>query len=186
MNNHHLIIYKLNPLYKILKELENNINFKVIEILDEKSLKSIISNLNSYFVVNKKEILKINNQLTLDQFPISIIKIVEKLNIKFLKLQFAEQSKIYINDYILDTNARKIIFKNIVLKLTEKEVNTIIYLFRSNKPITINELQKEVWGYRSDMETHTVETHIYRLRKKFFKNFSDDGFIISVKNGYQI
>ena len=72
------------------------------------------------------------------------------------------------------------------LKLTEKEINTIIYLYRSNKPVSINELQKKVWSYQSNMETHTVETHIYRLRKKILSTFNDDKFIFSKKNGYQI
>ena len=75
---------------------------------------------------------------------------------------------------------------NTKLKLTEKEINTIIYLSKSNQPVSINELQKKVWSYQSDMETHTVETHIYRLRKKISNIFKDEEFIISKKNGYQI
>ena len=75
---------------------------------------------------------------------------------------------------------------NTKLKLTEKEIDTITYLSRSNKPVSIDELQKMVWSYQSDIETHTVETHIYRLRKKFFNTFNDNKFIISKKNGYQI
>ena len=186
MNNQYLIVYRLDPLYKVLKELEDEINFRVLEVLDEKSLNSLIQNLKSYYILTKKEILKLNNQLILDHFPIKITKIIEQLNIKFLKLQFGEQSKININNYILDINARKMISKSAILKLTEKEVNTIIYLSKANKPVTINELQSEVWRYHSGLETHTVETHIYRLRKKIFKNFLDDKFIISLKNGYQI
>jgi DNA-binding response OmpR family regulator len=72
------------------------------------------------------------------------------------------------------------------LKLTEKEINTITYLSNSNKPVNIEELQKMVWSYQSDIETHTVETHIYRLRKKILNTFNDNEFIISKKNGYQI
>ena len=75
---------------------------------------------------------------------------------------------------------------NIKLKLTEKEINTITYLSKSDKPVSIEELQKKVWSYQSDIETHTVETHIYRLRKKIFNTFNDSNFIISEKNGYQI
>ena len=76
--------------------------------------------------------------------------------------------------------------KNIKLKLTEKEINTITYLSKLNKPISIAELQEKVWSYQSDIETHTVETHIYRLRKKILNTFNDDEFILSKKNGYQI
>jgi len=74
----------------------------------------------------------------------------------------------------------------VALKLTEKEINTIFYLSKSIKPISINELQNKVWSYQSDIETHTVETHIYRLRKKIFNTFNDSEFILSKKNGYQI
>jgi DNA-binding response OmpR family regulator len=75
---------------------------------------------------------------------------------------------------------------NIKLKLTEKEINTINYLSKSNRPVSIDELQAKVWSYQSDIETHTVETHIYRLRKKILNSFNDKEFIISKKNGYQI
>ena len=72
------------------------------------------------------------------------------------------------------------------LKLTEKEISSIIYLFKSTSSVNILELQTKVWGYQSKLETHTVETHIYRLRKKILKTFKDDDFIISNKNGYEI
>ena len=113
-------------------------------------------------------------------------KLVETLNIEFLKHKFVEQSQVTINDYTIDINAREMSLKNVKLKLTEKEINTIIYLSKINKPISINELQTKVWDYHSDIETHTVETHIYRLRKKISKIFLDDNFIISKNNGYQI
>tara|TARA_Y100000389_G_scaffold4566_1_gene4331 strand:+ start:380 stop:943 length:564 start_codon:yes stop_codon:yes gene_type:complete len=186
MNNQNLIVYRLNPLYKIFKELEEDINFRVIEILDEKSLINEIKNLHNYLIITKKEISKFNNQFILSQLPIKIFKIIEKINIEFLKLQFIEQSQVIINDYTIDVNARELLSKNARLKLTEKEVNTIIYLSKANKPISINELQTKVWDYHSDMETHTVETHIYRLRKKIAKKFLDNNFIISRNNGYQI
>jgi DNA-binding response OmpR family regulator len=72
------------------------------------------------------------------------------------------------------------------LKLTEKEINIILYLSKSDNSVDIDELQKKVWSYQSEVETHTVETHIYRLRKKIFKIFDDDQFIISEKKGYLI
>jgi len=87
---------------------------------------------------------------------------------------------------LINLNSREMLSKDRKLKLTEKEVNTIIYLSQVNKPTSIEELQMNVWGYRSDIETHTVETHIYRLRKKILKNFNDENFILSKKNGYQI
>ena len=186
MNNQNIIVYRFNHLYQILKELEEDINFKIIEISDEKTLKDEIKKLNNHLIITKKQILKLNNQFVLNQLPIKIFKMIEKLNIEFLKHQFVEQSQVIINDYTIDINAREMSSKNVKLKLTEKEVNTIIYLSKVNKPISINELQTKVWDYHSDIETHTVETHIYRLRKKILKNFLDDNFIVSKNNGYQI
>ena len=186
MNNQNLIVYRFNLLYQILKELEEDIHFRIIEISDEKSLTNQIKNLNNYLIITKKQILKLNNQFILSQLPIKIFKMIEKLNIEFLKQQFVEQSQVIINNYTIDINAREMFSKNVKLKLTEKEVNTIIYLSKANKPISIDELQTKVWDYHSDIETHTVETHIYRLRKKILKNFLDDNFIISKNNGYQI
>ena len=186
MNNQNLIIYQFSSLYQILKELELNLNFKIIEVLNETKLNSETKNLNNYIIITKKKILNIQEQCILDKLPIKIFKLIEKLNVQFLKLQFNEQSEISINDYIINLNSREISLKNIKLKLTEKEVNTIIYLSNTKTPVSIDELQRKVWGYQSDIETHTVETHIYRLRKKMFKIFNDENFLVSKKNGYQI
>ena len=73
-----------------------------------------------------------------------------------------------------------------ILKLTEKEIDTIVYLNKSKKPIKIKELQANVWDHKFMLETHTVETHIHRLRKKIKKKFGDDKFIISSKEGYLV
>jgi len=115
-----------------------------------------------------------------------ISNLLEKLNIQFLKLQYNNQSNLKINNYLIDLNSREMIINDNKLKLTEKEVKTIIYLNTKKKPVTTNELQDKVWSYQSNMETHTVETHIYRLRKKIFNIFNDNEFIISTKKGYHI
>jgi DNA-binding response OmpR family regulator len=91
-----------------------------------------------------------------------------------------------MNSYNFDLNSREMIFNNTKLKLTEKEINIIIYLSKSNKPVSIHELQEKVWSYQSDIETHTVETHIYRLRKKILNTFNDNKFITSKKSGYEV
>ena len=96
------------------------------------------------------------------------------------------ESEINIGDYKINLNSRELLSIKDKIKLTEKESTIILYLSKSNKPISIEELQSKVWGYQSELETHTVETHIYRLRKKIFKVFNDESFIISKKNGYQI
>jgi len=76
--------------------------------------------------------------------------------------------------------------KNYNLKLTEKEISSIIYLSKAKKPVKVNELQSNVWGYHADLETHTVETHIYRLRKKILTTFKDNNFIQSTIDGNQV
>ena len=91
-----------------------------------------------------------------------------------------------IGKYIINLNSRELIEKKVKLKLTEKEVNIILYLYNSKNPVTINQLQSEVWGYNSELDTHTVETHVYRLRKKILEKFKDNHFIISSKDGYEI
>ena len=145
-----------------------------------------VENLNNYLIITDTEYSNIVNQFVLNNTPVNISKLVEKINIEFLKLQFNSQSKVKVNDYIIDLNSREMLIKDNKLKLTEKEINTITYLSKSNKPVSIEELQEKVWSYQSDMETHTVETHIYRLRKKILNIFNDNEFIISKKNGYQI
>ena len=186
MKHQNLIIYNNNPLYNILKELELYINFKIFFINSQKSLFDKIRNFNNFLIITNKKYLEINNQLILDELPINIFKLVEKLNTEFLKLQFNSQSEIKIKNYIINLNSREMLEKSIRLKLTEKEINTIIYLSKFNKPINIEELKKEVWSYQSNVETHTVETHIYRLRKKILNTFNDSKFIISKQDGYQI
>ena len=181
-----LIIYKFNQLYHILEELTLDLNFKITSIDSENSLKDNVKNINSYLIISKKRYSDISNQLVIDKVPIKISKLMEKINIEFLKLQYNSQSEMKINDYSIDLNSREMLIKNKKLKLTEKEINTITYLSKSNKPVSINELQEKVWSYQSDIETHTVETHIYRLRKKILNTFDDNEFIISKKNGYKI
>ena len=181
-----LIIYKFTSLYHILEELGLNLNFDISFIDSENSLNNKIKNLNNYLIISNKKYLNITNQFVLDKNPINIFKLVEKINIEFLKIQFNSQSQIKVNNYMIDLNSREIKNNNVRLKLTEKEINTIIYLSNSSTTVSINELQEKVWSYQSDIETHTVETHIYRLRKKILNNFSDKEFIISKKNGYQI
>ena len=186
MNNQNLIIYKFARLYQILEELDLDLNFKIIFTDSEFSLNEKIKNLNNYLILSNKKYLNISNQFILDNTPISIFKLIEKINIEFLKIQFNSQSEVKVKNYTIDLNSREMLLKNLKLKLTEKEINTITYLSKSNKPISIDELQEKVWSYQSDIETHTVETHIYRLRKKILNTFNDNEFIISEKNGYQI
>ena len=185
MNKRNLIICNYNSLYNIFEELSLELNFKIIKLSNLKQLNDEIKNLTNFLIISDKN-LKIQNQIFLDNLPIRINKLVEKINIEFMRQQFSNQSKIKISNYSIDLNSREMIRGNLKLKLTEKEVNAIIYLSNALNPISINELQNNVWSYHSDLETHTVETHIYRLRKKISNTFKDNEFIISKKNGYEI
>tara|TARA_Y100001970_G_scaffold276331_1_gene378865 strand:- start:1032 stop:1634 length:603 start_codon:yes stop_codon:yes gene_type:complete len=186
VSNQNLIIYKFNELYQILEELSLDLNFIITYVDNEDSLNGQLENLNNYLIISNKKYLNFGNQFILDNLPINIFKLVEKINIEFLKLQFNSQSEVKVNNYTINLNSREMLKKNTKLKLTEKEINTIIYLSKSDKPVSVDELQKKVWSYQTDIETHTVETHIYRLRKKILNKFNDNDFIISEKNGYQI
>ena len=186
MTSQNLIIYKFNTLYHILVELGLDLNFKIIFADTKDSLEDKLINHNNSLIITNSKYVDIGNHFVLDNSPINISKLIEKINIEFLKLQFNNQSQVKINNYNINLNSREIIINDTRLKLTEKEINTIIYLSKSKKPVSIDELQAKVWSYQSDIETHTVETHIYRLRKKFLNTFNDKEFIISKKNGYQI
>ena len=186
MSTQNLIIYKFASLYHILEELGLELNFKITFADSENSLNDKVQSNNNYLIISNKKYPIFENQFILNSTPISIFKLVEKINVEFLKLQFNSQSKFELNNYTIDINSRAMWKENTKLKLTEKEINTIIYLSKSNKPICIDELQEKVWSYQSEIETHTVETHIYRLRKKILNTFDDNKFIISKKNGYQI
>ena len=181
-----LIIYKFSALYHILEEIGSDLNLKITYVDNENFLNEKLKNLNNSLIVSNKKYPDISNLFVLNKTPINIFKLVEKINIEFLKIRFNSQSEVKVNDYIIDLNSREMLKNNTKLKLTEKEINTITYLSKSNKPVSIDELQKKVWSYQSDIETHTVETHIYRLRKKILSKFNDNDLIISEKDGYKI
>ena len=186
MSNQNLVIYKFTSLYHILEELHLDLNFKIIFVDSENSLNNQIKNLRNYLIVSNKKYPNIEDKLILINSPINIFKLLEKINVEFLKLQFSSKSEVKLNNYIFDLNSREMKKESKKIKLTEKEMNTIIFLSKSNEPINIDELQKKVWGYQPGIETHTVETHIYRLRKKIMNTFNENEFIVSKKDGYQI
>ena len=183
MNNQTLVIYDFKILYEILSELENHINFS---LLHTKKLADLnFKNLNDYLIISGKK-QNIENQIIIDSLPIDINRLVELININFLKKKYNQQSEIDLGTYKLNLNSRKIFNEKKSLNLTEREANIVIFLYNSKKPVKISKLQTEVWGHNSKLETHTVETHIYRLRKKINNIFSDENFIKSSKAGYII
>tara|TARA_B100000575_G_C23113654_1_gene643564 strand:- start:571 stop:1149 length:579 start_codon:yes stop_codon:yes gene_type:complete len=187
-------VYILNfkVLYNIILEIKNFFNFDLLDFENEKELlneqkkrgdRSFIvltkENLDNT-LIDKKQIIKIEN------YPFNFFSLVEKINSNLLMQQYDFQSNINIKEYTLDLNSRVVSSKNNKLKLTEREIEIILFLKKQKSPININVLQKEVWGYAEDSETHTVETHVYRLRKKIKKAFDDQNFIQSDKKGYFI
>ena len=186
MNNQNLLIYQLPYLYEIMYELEDYLNYKVIESSSQKNLDEQIKSISNHLILTKKQIPKNKNYMVINEVPIKISKLIEKINIQLLKQKFNDQSEIIINKYKINLNSREIYQDAKKLKLTEKEIQTIIYLSKNIKPTTSDELQSKVWRYQKDLETHTVETHIYRLRKKINEKFNDNNFIKSLKLGYSI
>ena len=179
-----LVIHKFPTLFSILNEIKSNLNFNVEHFINDKLPENsedenflIISGDRNYFSLR---------QLKIDKYPISIEKLIEIINIQFLKNNFNHQNNIKIGNYSLNLNSRSLSLQNKSIQLTEKEIKIIRFLDVSNRPVTIKKLQSEVWGYKSKLDTHTVETHVYRLRKKIEKKFHDKLFIISLKDGYKI
>ena len=180
-----LIILRYKELFNILEEIKENFEFKLEFYENERELKCLENdNLSDFLVLTKKKLLNVKKQIIIDKLPIKINELIQTLNINFLKSKFTEQSKIDLGRYYLDLNSRILNQNDKELELTEKESSILIFLKQSKDPVKIYELQEKVWGYNSELETHTVETHVYRLRKKINDKFSDTEFIISDKKGY--
>jgi len=194
MIKQNVYIINYNSLYEILYEIKENLSFNIIKFENEDNFISnfdlditnslIISRFSNKLSINKK--ITENRLSNFSEFPLPLSKLLELINIKLIKLKFNYQSKIKIKDYELNLNSKFFIKNDLSLKLTEKETEIILYLNYSKTVCDIEDLQKNIWGYSTDLETHTVETHIYRLRKKIFKSFKDGNFITTEKNGYQI
>mgnify|MGYP006083051135 FL=1 len=194
MIKQNIFIINYNSLYEILNEIKDNLSFNVENYVSEDDLieNSSLDIKNSLIISRSKNKLlsdkKIDNKnfLDLSLFPISLNKLVELINIQLIKLKFNHQSKFNIKNYELNLNSKFISKSDLSLKLTEKEIEIILYLNETKTKHDVADLQKNIWGYSADMETHTVETHIYRLRKKISDKFNDENFILSRQNAYFI
>ena len=152
-----------------------------------------ILNPNSLLITQRSNLIPFLNKsfnhkniLCFKGTPLSIDKVIELINIQLIKLRFNHQSKVSIKQYVLNLNSKLFSKGPMNLKLTEKEIEIILYLDDSKKKHDVLDLQKNIWKYSAEMETHTVETHIYRLRKKISDKFNDENFILSNKSGYFI
>ena len=191
-------LVEFEELYNILDEIKDLFTFEILNYkntsdftnqIDLNNLKCIntliVIKKNNYLLESNSKIPN-NNIILVNEFPLKIEKILEIINIQLIKHRYNFQSKLIIKDYSLNLNSRMISNKEKKLKLTEREIDIILFLMDQNKPQSINELQNKVWGYVLDLETHTVETHIYRLRKKIKDTFNNDNFILSLDDGYKI
>ena len=189
-----VFILNNNSLYEILDEIKQNLSFTIIKIENEEDFKKKfdLDRLDHLVISKTDHKLLLNNNITDKNFlnfndlPLSFKKLLELINIKLIKLKFNQQSNITIKGYELNLNSKFFSKGNLKLKLTEKEIEIILYLNSKKIKHNVADLQKNIWGYAANMETHTVETHIYRLRKKISDLFKDKKFILSHKNGYFI
>ena len=194
MIKQNIFIINYNSLYEILEEIKENLSFEVIKYENEEDfIRDNFSNLkNSLIIAKPSNKLRINKNLSKKNFldlsnsPLLLGKLIELINVQLIKLKFGFQSKVIINSYELNLNSKFLCKNNVSLKLTEKEIEIILYLSDNKVKNTVLDLQKNIWGYSPNMETHTVETHIYRLRKKISNKFNDLKFILSNQNGYFI
>ena len=194
MIKQNIFIVNFNLLYEILDEIKEKFSFKIIKYENEVDfIKDLNSNLiNSLIITKSNQKLLLNqnvnkkNFLNFDNFPLTINKLSELINIQLIKLKFNQQSKINIKGYELNLNSKFFLRNSLSLKLTEREIEIILYLNEAKTKCDVLDLQKNIWDYSPNMETHTVETHIYRLRKKISDKFDDENFILSHKKGYFI
>ena len=192
MIKQNVFIFNHYSLYEILDEIKVNLSFDIIMHENEVSLfkdknfniknSLIISKSNNKINLNKN--LDIKNIINFHDYPIKLNRLIELINIQLIKIKFNHQSKVIVKDYELDLNSKNLSKDHLILKLTEKEIEIILYLSKDKNKHNVMDLQKNIWGYVSDMETHTVETHVYRLRKKIFNKFNEDSFILSHPDGY--
>jgi len=208
MDNIHLNILGSRAFSDLLQEINftNDLNFKTavsnnkrnyeVKILFPESLKikvvkeHLLKNSPIILFLNNKEYLKKNNLILLDfhvvlQLPVDIFSFKEILNILCTKYNFLQNSKVIINDYEVDSNQRTIKKKNIVVKLTEKELELILTL-NNNNGLNKSFLLKDVWKHTLDLDTHAFETHLHRLRKKIYNSFKDKNFITEKKSLYYL
>jgi len=183
----HDILYEIKTLFSFKIFNFENINdfLNVINNNPDVSNSVIISKNNDHHLLSSKKV-DTNGLILLKDKPIKIGELIDKINVVFIQKKYNFQSQLNIKSYILNINSRVISFKGDELKLTEREIDIILFLNEKQLPQSVDNLQNEVWRYSSTLETHTVETHIYRLRKKIKTTFKDDNFILSLKEGYKI
>ena len=181
---------KFNICDKILGVSNFNDNYDVLifhkDVLSNVQKKKFIDNYSSIKILASNNVEKNTNYDLVLPLPTTIKEInsvVEKLTVKKI---FNENSSIKIKQYLLDKNEKKLIKKDNFVVLTEKEIQLLELFLNRKEPLSKNIILSLVWHYSSDADTHTVETHIYRLRKKINDKFMDEKFILNNKEGYYL
>ncbi len=184
----------LNELKPFLKfnQLTDNLNnaHDIIlihnEALKDENKKNFIENSNSLKIYASKKKDPSNNYDAYLELPASLKDINAVIENIAAKSKFFKNSSIKIKNYLLNKNEKKLYKQNDFIILTEKEIQLLELFLDKNKPITKNNILSLVWNYSSEADTHTVETHIYRLRKKINEKFNDAKFILNNKEGYYL
>ena len=161
---------------------------QVVVFFDNSLNKSKTNNFPSIIVTESSKLINKSFGILQEQLkmPFSILDFKKKIISLIAKSEFKKNSLIRLSGYIIDKNERKIKKNNLELQLSEKEVNFLILFSKNKDPINRNLVLKNVWKYSEDSETHTVETHIHRLRKKILDKFGDNDFIKNNNMGYYI
>ena len=161
---------------------------QVVVFFDNSLTKSKTNNFPSIIVTESSKLINKSSGILQERLkmPFSILDFKKKIISLIAKNEFKKNSLIRLSGYIIDKNERKIKKNNLELQLSEKEVNFLILFSKNKDPINRNLVLKNVWKYSEDTETHTVETHIHRLRKKILDKFDDNDFIKNNNMGYYI
>ena len=199
MTKSFISIVEIFTLYEVLIEIKSSFSFGIFNYANTENFinhvnkKKSLENLNSIIIAKKNnndllssKIINTNSLILIDDTPIIINSLLDRINILFIKQKYDYQSQFIIKNYTINLNSKVISNQECNLKLTEREIDIILFLKKKKTPQSVNDLQNEVWKYSGGLETHTVETHIYRLRKKIKNKFNDDNFILSLKEGYKI
>ena len=176
---------KFNPLIDGLNDNPIAILFHIDALKDINQKNYIYSKDLIKICAGKKNDLKDNFNAYLE-LPTTLKEINAIIENTVAKKKFNKNSSIVIKDYMLNKNEKKLSKSSNFIILTEKEVQLLELFLNSKKPLSKDVILSSVWNYSSDADTHTVETHIYRLRKKINEKFMDQKFILNNKSGYYL
>ena len=176
---------KFNPLIDNFNDNTNIILFHV-DILKDKKHKDFINSFDTTKICagNRKDLTDMYDANI--ELPTPLKEINAIVDKTVAKKKFNKNSSIEIKSYFLNKNEKKLSKLDNFIILTEKEVQLLELFLNNKKPISKDNILSSVWNYSSDADTHTVETHIYRLRKKITDKFMDEKFILNNKDGYYL